>query len=198
VRCYADATGHLLPAVQIAPVGQALDAVARVLGTDAAGLAALADRADTRAMLDAPILVPARDGRPGALLGIGDGASPPAIAVAALHGCAAEILDAVDTLDEGGTEAIVLAGSGAARPGLARAIADLSGRPVVVRPDSGESAEALGAAVQAAAMLQEEEPHIVAMAWGLGGGTETEPGAGFPAEARGATISRWRQYIENH
>ncbi len=210
VRCYADATGHLLPTVPVAPIGRALDAVARVLGTDAAGLALLAQRADAHAALDAPVLVPTRDDRLGALLGIGDQSTPAAIAVAALHGCAAEILDAMHLLSDdgqlagggagiGGDEPIVLAGTDAARPGLAQAVADLAGEPVVVRSSIGAgSAEALGAAVQAAAVLHEEQPQTVAVSWGLGGGTTTEPAARFPADARLATIRRWREYIDRH
>jgi xylulokinase len=199
VRCFADATGHLMPAVSIAPIGRALDSVARMLGTDDAGLAALAGRADARTTLEAPVLVPARDHRPGALLGLGDASDPAAIAVGALHGCAAEILAAVQLLGGDTEDGIVLAGRDAARPGLAQALADLSGGPITVRPGGGAAAtEALGAAVQAAAMMQEADPRDVATAWGLGGGPVVEPASPFALDGRQATIKRWREYIEKH
>jgi xylulokinase len=198
VRCFADATGHLMPAVSIAPIGRALDAVARMLGTDDAGLAALAGRADARTTLDAPVLVPARDHRPGALLGLGDTSDPTAVAVAALHGCAAEILAAAHQLGAPTDDGIVLAGRDAARPGLAQTLADLSGAPITVRPGGGAATEALGAAVQAAAMMQAADPSVVAKAWALDGGSVVEPAAALALDGRQATIARWREYIEKH
>jgi xylulokinase len=199
VRCFADATGHLMPTVSIAPIGRALDGVARMLGTDAAGLAALAARADPRTALEAPVLVPARDHRPGALLGLGDASGPVAIAVGALHGCAAEILAAVKLLGVPAGDGIVLAGRDADRPGLAQAVADLSDAPVTLQASAGGApTEALGAAVQAAAMMHEQDPLDVASAWGLGGGTAVEPAAPFPLDGRHTTIQRWREYTEKH
>jgi xylulokinase len=181
VQGFADATGNHLPTVAAPPIGPSLDAIARLLGTDGAGLAALAGEALTP-VADDPVLLavaPAGPGErapahPGAIVGLTADLSPEALARAALHGAAAALLDAVDLVG-GDHDVLVLAGADAARPGIAEAVATLSGRPVrLARPLPNPVAT--GAAVQAAAALAGADLGDVSVAWGLDGGAELEPG----------------------
>lgn len=176
---FCDAAGNHLPTVDIAPLGEALGAVARLLGTDAAGLAARAAKAGDQ---PGPVLVPAR--RPGrgatllgGLVGLDRDTTPEAVARGALLGAAVEILDALAALDDvGGGEPeegqLVLAGPVARWPGLAPAVAALAGREVVV---AGGGGAATGACVQAAAALHDRGPLQVVSAWALGAGEAVEP-----------------------
>jgi len=189
VAGFADAAGTFLPTVPTAAVGGALAGVARLLGTDAAGLAARAARPGSAGPL--PIVLPARhDGHqpdaPGAIVGLDGDTTPGQLARGALVGVAAEVLEALAALDAvGGGEPdngpLVLSGAVARWPGVAATVAELTGREVVVTAGGGA---ATGAAVQAAAALHGTEALQVAAAWGLGGGERVEPsGDGRDADA---------------
>src|SRR5205085_4198199 len=83
----ADAAGNHLPTIGIAPIGRSLDGIARLLATDAAGLAARAATAAAERGARPPrtVVLPARAGGPatrppgraGAAIGL-DGDSTPA------------------------------------------------------------------------------------------------------------------------
>lgn len=188
VQGFAGADGKLLPAVPVLDAEAALAGVARLLRTDADGLARMAASA-TGDPADGPVVVPAArngpGGRPvgsvGGVLGVGPSTTPEAVARAALLGIAATILDAVDALAPDGPEGLVLAGGGAGHPGLALTVATLLGWPVSIGRTT--AAPVLGAAVQAAAVLHARPPAEVAAAWGLGGRTEVEPGRAVDTNA---------------
>ena len=76
---------------------------------------------------------------------------------------------------------LLLVGGGARSAAYRRAVADLSGRPVLV-PDLDE-AVATGACVQAAAALSGAVPTRSGPAWGLDGGTLVEPDPAVDAAA---------------
>lgn len=191
----ADAAGNHLPTVPIAPLGRALDGIARILGTDTAGLAARASAAASVAAgrPPAPVVLPERPGirtsrphhRPGTVVGLDGSTAPGELAWAALLGAAAEVLHALGALDEvGGGEPeggrLVLAGPVARRPGLAAAVATLAGREVVVVRHGGA---ATGACVQAAATIAQLPPLDVARQWGLDDGETVEPAGDFDTAA---------------
>ena len=69
----------------------------------------------------------------------------------------------------------VLVGGGARSPAYRRIVADLSGLPITI--PKGEEHVAIGACVQAAAVLHQQPPEDVARAWGLGAGDVIEPDA---------------------
>jgi sugar (pentulose or hexulose) kinase len=72
-------------------------------------------------------------------------------------------------------------GAAARSNAFQRVVADLSGRPVSVPrvPD----AVCLGAAIQAAAVLQQRTTDEIADAWGMGAAREVEPDPRVDAEA---------------
>ena len=185
VAGFADATGRFLPLVCTNNATKVTDMVARLLGTDAAGLGRLA--------LDAPagaggvVLLPYLDGertpnRPdatGAVHGLRSDASREQLARAAFEGVVCSLLDGLDALRRAGVELsptapIQLIGGGARSAAYRQILADLSGLPVVV--PKGDEHVAKGACVQAAAALTETAPEQVIEAWGLGAGAMTEPG----------------------
>ncbi len=190
VAGFADASGRFLPLVCTLNATKVTDTVAGWLGVDAAGL-------DAVALQSAPgvcgtTLIPYFDGertpnRPdasGALHGLRTGTRRADVARAAFEGVACGVLDGLDALAAAGVRAdgdIVLVGGGARSPAFRRAIADLSGRVVVV-PDAAEPVAA-GACVQAAAVLLGRSPDNVARAWALARGTTVEPDPGVDRTA---------------
>jgi xylulokinase len=100
---------------------------------------------------------------------------------AAYEGVVFGLLDGLDALrratgvTRGGTGRTVLVGGGARSPAYRRIVADLSGLAITI--PEGEEHVAIGACVQAAAVLHERAPEDIAQAWGLGAGTLVEPDA---------------------
>jgi xylulokinase len=183
VAGFADASGRFLPLLCTLNATKVTDAVARLLGVDAAGLDALALAAPPGSQ--GLVLVPHLDGertpnRPdatGTLSGIRSDVSREVLARAAVEGVVANLLEGVAELAawEPGVASgpVVLVGGGARSAAYRQVVADLTGRPVVV-PDADELV-ARGAAVQAAAVLSGAPFEAVASAWGSGAGSVTEP-----------------------
>ncbi|HEX5097395.1 MAG TPA: xylulokinase [Acidimicrobiia bacterium] len=182
VAGFADASGRYLPLVCTLNATKVTDAIARVLGVDHPTL-------DDLALAAAPgaggvVLVPYFDGertpnRPdarGMLAGLRPDVTREQIARAAVEGVICGLLDGLDALLACGIEAdgrCILIGGGARSRAAARVLADLSGREVVT-PDAAEHV-AMGACVQAAAVLGGHPIDAVLDQWRLGRGTVIEP-----------------------
>jgi xylulokinase len=182
VAGFADATGQYLPLVCTLNATRVTATVATWLGVSEGGLDQLA--ADGPTCSGRVVLVPYLDGertpnRPGAtgtLLGLDTGTTREQIARAAFEGVACGLLDGLDALvAEAGLkpERIVLVGGGAKSTAYRKAIADLSGLPVLL-PAHDEHV-ALGACVQAAAILSGRSISETQQSWGLGRGIPTAP-----------------------
>jgi xylulokinase len=178
VAGFADATGRFLPLVATMNAARVLDAAARMVGTDHAGLSDLALSAPAGAggMALVPYLegerTPNKPDATGAIHGLRlETANPSYLARAAVEGMLCGLADAVDAVRALGTpvERVVLVG-GAARSRAVREIASaVLGLPVTV-PQPGEYV-ARGAARQAAWVLSgAAEPP----AWQLADVVETE------------------------
>ncbi len=190
VAGFASADGRFLPLVCTLNATRVTDAVARLLGVDAAGLDALALAGSSGA--GGVVLVPYFDGertpdRPtatGSVRGLRGDVAREDLARAAVEGVVCGLLDALDALASTTPVApgpLVLLGGGARSAAYRRVVADLSGRPLVL-PAVGE-AVATGACVQAAATLHARPPADIQRAWGLGGGVTVEPGPGVDRAA---------------
>lgn len=202
---FADASGHHLPSIALGELAPMLGAVARLLGTDAAGMAAAAagrsGRAEDGRLVVLAGAAAARAGaRAGAVVGLDGGAGPVDLARAALLGAAAEIVAALARLDkvgggepEGGT--LVLGGTAARWPGLAAALADAAGRPVHVPRAGGAAA---GACAQAAAALADRDPLEVVRAWGLDAADVVDPTADVDTDALLAAHEMARRALKDH
>jgi len=182
VAGFADATGHFLPLVCTLNATKVTDTVARLIGTDPAGLAELASTA-------APgpaevVVVPYFDGertphRPdasGSILGLRTDTDRAALARAAHDGVLCGLLDGLDALHATGlpTDGVVhLVGGGARSAAYRQRAADLLGAPVRV-PRTDETVAA-GAAVQAWAVVGPGDFDEVADAWGLRHGDDIDP-----------------------
>ena len=160
VAGFADATGRHLPLVCTLNASRVLDATARLLGTDHAGLTELALSAPAGA--GGLVLVPYLEGertpdRPdstGALHGLTLSTSTPAhLARAAVEGLLCGLADGLDALVEQGARVrrVLLVGGGARSEAVRRLAPAVLGCPVVV-PEPGEYV-ADGAARQAAWVL---------------------------------------------
>jgi len=182
VAGFADATGGYLPLACTLNATRVTGAVARLLGVTDAGLDDLALATPTGS--SGLTLLPYFDGertpdRPqatGVLAGLRTGVTREGVAAAAVEGVVCGLLDALDALSElvtVGDGPLLLVGGGARSGAYRRAVADLSGRAVLV-PDLGE-AVATGACVQAAAALSGRQPDDVRAGWGIDGGTLTGP-----------------------
>ncbi len=163
VAGFADATGGHLPLVCTLNASRVLDATARMLGTDHAGLSRLALSAPVGA--DGLVMVPYLEGertpdRPdatGALHGLTLASTTPAhLARAAVEGLLCGLADGLDALVAQGAEVrrVLLIGGGARSEALRRLAPAVLGCPVVV-PEPGEYV-ADGAARQAAWVLSGE------------------------------------------
>ena len=172
VAGFADATGRFLPLVCTLNAAKVTDAVARLLGVDAAGLDALV--ADAPPGADGLVLVPYLDGertpnRPeatGVLAGLRSDVTRAQLARAAVEGVVCGLLDGLYAL---GTHAPVdggelwVVGGGARSAAYRQVLADLAGRPV--RRSGIDEPVATGAAVQAAAVLHGRPVDEVRAAW---------------------------------
>lgn len=199
VAGFTDATGRFLPLVATINAGQVLEATARLLGVDLAGLSRLALQAPAGA--EGVVLVPYFEGertpnRPdstGALHGMRLATSTSAhVARAAVEGLLCGLADAVDALVGQGVDVgrVLLVGGGARSEAVRQIAPSVLGRPVLVPPPGEYVAE--GAARQAAWVLSgEAEPPT----WESAGTTtwEADP---LPhvreryAQARDLTLSR--------
>ena len=161
VAGFADATGRYLPLIATLNAARVLDATARLLGCDHAGLSDLALSAPAGA--GGLVLVPYLEGertpdRPtatGSLHGLTLGTTDPAhLARAAVEGLLCGLADGIDALEAQGARVsrVLLIGGGAASEAVRRVAPQVFGRPVVVPPAAGEYV-ALGAARQAAWVL---------------------------------------------
>lgn len=183
VAGFADASGRHLPLVCTLNATKVLDAVARLLGVDHAGLDELALAAPPGA--DGVVLVPHLDGertpnRPdatGALVGFRSDVTPELVARAAVEGVVCNLLAGADELAAWapglGSGRVFLVGGGALSAAIRRVTADLLGRPVTI-PD-GDELVATGAALQAAAVVSGRPLDELGAAWGLGEGVTVEP-----------------------
>lgn len=178
VAGFADATGRYLPLVCTLNATKVIDAVARLLGVDAAGLDALAHAATAGA--GGLVFIPHLDGertpnRPdatGQLTGIRSDVTREQFARAAIEGVACNLLAGADHLPHRDGR-VVLVGGGARSTTSRQVLADLTGRPVLI-PDAGELV-ARGAAVQAAAVLAGGSFDAIAGAWGLSIAATVDP-----------------------
>jgi len=181
VAGFADATGRFLPLIATLNAARVLDAAARLLGVDHAGLSELALNAPAGA--DGLTLIPYLEGertpnRPdatGALHGIRLSNTTPAhLARAAVEGLLCGLADGMDAVVSQGVsvERVLLIGGGARSAAVRELAPSVFGRPVVVPPPGEYVAD--GAARQASWVLAggPEAP-----AWTLGDGEtfEAEP-----------------------
>lgn len=177
VTGFADASGAYLPLVATLNASRVLDAAARLLGVDHAGLSELALSAP--AGCDGLVLVPYLEGertpnRPdatGALHGLRLANTTPAhLARAAVEGLLCGLADGVDAMRAQGVEVerVLLIGGGARSEAVRRIAPAVLGVDVVV-PEPGEYV-ADGAARQAAWVLaRSEDPAAEAPRWEASG-----------------------------
>jgi xylulokinase len=183
VAGFADATGRFLPLVCTLNATKVSDAFARILGVDREAFDALALDASPGA--DGLVLLPYLDGertpnRPnatGVLSGLRSAVSREQVARAAIEGVVCGLLDGLDALTAAGVPVregrVLLVGGGARSPAYQRVLTDLIARPVLV-PEASEHV-AVGACIQAAAVLHDRVPEEVAAEWQSGAGHTVEP-----------------------
>ncbi|HKJ25295.1 MAG TPA: xylulokinase [Myxococcota bacterium] len=205
VSGFADATGRFLPLVCTLNAAKVTDAAARLLGAGHAELDALALAAPPGAR--GLVLVPYLDGertpnRPdarGVLAGLRSDVSREELARAAFEGVVCGLLDGLDALARQvpADGPITLVGGGASSAAYRRILADLSGRVVRVPAEQG-STVALGAAVQAAATLEETTPEAVRAAWRAADVEQVEPDPAAERDAvREAYAARREEGVAN-
>ncbi len=173
VAGFADATGRFLPLACTLNCTLAVDRFASLLGVARDAVAPGGD------VVVLPYLdgerTPNLPGASGTVTGLRADTTAGQVLRAAYEGAAASLLDALDAVAEqaGGLPAdapLVLIGGGARGAVWRQVVGRLSGRPLVV-PDA-EELVALGAAVQAAAVLGGEDPGTVAARWDTRRGQE--------------------------
>lgn len=176
VSGFADATGRYLPLACTLNCTLAVDRVATWLGIDRN---AVADRTDVTML---PYLdgerTPNLPNASGAMLGLRHDTEPGEILLAAYQGAAASLVDAMDAIAEqsGGLDPdapLVLIGGGAQGTAWRQVIGQLTGRRLLV--PAADELVALGAAVQAAAALEQADPLAVAARWKTQSGEELAP-----------------------
>ncbi|MGA9277094.1 xylulokinase [Ilumatobacter sp.] len=178
VAGFADATGRFLPLVCTSNAAKVLDSIRNVLGVDHEEF----DRLALDAAPGGPVLLPYFDGertpyRPdatGTLAGLRSDLTREQFARAAIDGVACGLLDGLDALrdltDLDGR--LVLVGGGARSRAMQAVIAGLAGMSVIVA--DVDEAVATGAAVQAAAVLEQVDHAVIQERWGLGNGTPVD------------------------
>ena len=198
VAGFADATGRFLPLVCTLNATRVTEAVARLLGVglDVLGAMALGEPAGAGGVVLLPYLdgerTPNRPSASGVLAGLRADVRREQLARAAFEGVVCGLLDGLDALAgivrPGAPLRVV--GGGARSAAYRQVLADLSGRPVLV--PAGDEHVALGAAVQAAAVLHGRSAGEVAAGWGLGDGAVTEPSGAVDAAATRAAYAARR------
>jgi xylulokinase len=187
---FADAAGGFLPLACTLKDTKVTDSIGRLLGVDHEELDRLALASPPGA--DGLVLLPYFDGertpnRPtatGLLSGLRSGVSREQLARAAFEGVACGLVDALDALRAlvpRRAGRVLLVGGGARSAAYRQIIADLIGQEITVA--DADEAVATGAAVQAAAVLEQRPPAEIAAQWELGGGRLVEPGPGASAAA---------------
>jgi xylulokinase len=192
VAGFADASGRYLPLAATLNCTLAVDRVGSWLGLDRDDVAA-ADEVVVLPFLDGE-RTPNLPGAAGSITGLRHGTTPQQVLMATYEGAVASLLGAIAAIDAagGGIDAdapLVLIGGGARGRTWREVARRLSGRPVLV-PDA-EELVALGAAVQATAVLRGEPVGVVTARWGTGAGTLLEP---VPADTR--RIERIREVLD--
>jgi xylulokinase len=176
VRSRADATGRHLAISTVAGGASSIEVISELLGRSADDLGDLARTAghDSRGV----VLVPGLAGRAGGILtGLRSGVTAAGLARAAFDGVACAALDTLDQAADAGAdwhdgEPLRLAGPEGGLDAHAQVLATLADRPVLA---ARGSLAAAGACVQAAAVLSEAPPEVVADQWQLLGATPVEP-----------------------
>jgi xylulokinase len=203
VAGFADATGRFLPLVCTLNATQVTESFARVLGADAHELdeLALSAPAGSGGVVMLPYLngerTPNRPNATGLVSGVHGDVTRGEFARAAYEGVVCGLLDGLDALRGAtdlariGTGRTVLVGGGARSPAYRRIVADLSGLPITI--PEGEEHVAIGACVQAAAVLHERTPDEIAQEWGLGAGDVIEPDDRVDRAALRARYARLRE-----
>jgi xylulokinase len=176
VAGFADATGRFLPLACTLNCTLAVDRVATLFGLD---------RDDVTPSGEV-VALPWFDGErtpdlpnaAGTLAGLRHDTRPQQVLMAAYEGAMASLLDAVDAIAEqtGGLDPaapLVVVGGGAKGRTWVDVVRRLSGRPILI-PDAQELV-AIGAAVQAAAILRGEDAAAVSARWGTNAGTLLDP-----------------------
>ncbi len=175
VAGFADATGRFLPLVCTTNAAKVLDAVRRLLGVDHAEFDLMAVSANS----GGPVLLPYFDGertpnRPdatGVISGLRTDVTREQLARAAVDGVVCGLLDGFDALRRFAPVdgRVLLIGGGARSVAVQRVVAAMVDLPVVVV--DADEAVATGAAVQAAAVLEQTDHSMIQERWGLGAGT---------------------------
>ena len=194
VAGFADATGRFLPLAATLNCTLAVDRVASLLGLD---------RDDVEPSGEV-VFLPYFDGErtpnlpraSGTLLGLRHETRPQEVLMAAYEGAALSLLDAIEAIDGqsdgiGPDVPLILIGGGARGATWREVFARLSGRPLLI-PDA-EELVALGAAVQATAVLRGEDPVAVARRWATQVGQRHDPVV--RDDARLATIRAVREAV---
>lgn len=168
VAGFADATGRFLPLAATLNCTLAIDRFAELLGLDRE------DASDSAGCVVLPYLdgerTPDLPTAAGSIVGLRHDTTPREILRAAYEGAALSLLEALDAIDRCSSgldpdAPVTLIGGGARGATWRRVVAGLSGRAVAV-PASGELV-ALGAAVQATAVLRDESFEAVTDRWGV-------------------------------
>ena len=180
VAGFADATGRYLPLVCTMNATKVTDAVARLCGLDRAAFdAAALSVASSGELTLLPYLdgerTPNRPGASGVMSGLRSDVSVGAFARAAFEGVVCGLLDGLDELARHARAdgALHLLGGGARSEAYRQVLADLSGRVVIT--SSEPELVALGACIQAAAVVEGLAPKLMAERWMLGELRHTEP-----------------------
>ncbi len=182
VAGFADAAGGFLPLVCTLNATKVTETVARWLGVDAAGLAALALVAEP--VGEPPVLVPYFDGErtpdlpdaTGVFAGLRNTTGREDLALAAHDGVLCGLLAGLDALTAAGVDTsgrLLLIGGGARSAAYRQRAADLRNAPVTVPHD--DETVAVGSALQAAAISTNSPTTAIADAWNLGQGVTVAP-----------------------
>jgi xylulokinase len=175
VAGFADAAGTFLPLVCTLNAMKVTDAVARLLGFrfDELEAAALSEPSGAGGLTLLPYFdgerTPNRPDATGAILGLRSDVTKGQLARAAIEGVVCGLLDGIDAIRRSGAARssgqIALVGGGSRSKAFRQILADLSGRAVASYPD--KELVAAGACVQAAAVLRQQSPTVIAESWGL-------------------------------
>jgi xylulokinase len=189
VAGFADASGRFLPLACTLNCTLAVDRTAGWLGLGRE------DVSPAESVVVLPWLdgerTPDLPGASGTIVGLRHATTPQQILMATYEGAVASLLEALAAVEaasgaqqtSGDASPLVVIGGGARGVTWRNVVRRLSGRPLVV-PDA-EELVAIGAAVQATAILRGEAPSVVARRWDTLAGTRLDP---LPLDERRVTI----------